>query len=266
MESTGRYEQPLFEALTHKQIACTVVNPAHAHAFGRSLGKLVKTDAVDARLLARMGHMHMPEPTAMPSMEHRTLQALVLRRTQLTKLLTAESNHVEHSLLQEVFESTQRVAQALKTEIRQMDVAIRKLISEVPELRETNRVLQSVPGIGPTVAAGVLVHLPELGSVDKSEIAALAGLAPYNQDSGAKNGKRTIRAGRTSVRSLLYMAALVASRHNPRFRTLYIRLLASGKPKKVALIAIARKLLVVLNAMAKHNELWRDERQPVAAG
>lgn len=262
MESTGRYERPLFEALTLAGIPCSIVNPAHAHAFRRSLGKLAKTDAVDARLLARMGQLHEPTPTPMPSTERRNLEALVLRRTQLTKLLTAETNHREHGSCDEVLESAKRIAAALKSELRTIDAAIRKLIAQVPELEGANRVLQSVPGIGPTVAAGVLVHLPELGQADKGEIAALAGLAPYNHDSGRHQGPRAIRAGRTAVRSLLYMAALVAARHNKRFRALYVRLLAAGKPKKVALIAIARKLLIALNAMIKHNQLWDDGPEP----
>jgi transposase len=259
MESTGGYEQALFLALSRAQIPCSIVNPAHAHAFRRSLGKFAKTDAIDARLLAHMGHMHRPEPTALPSPERRKLEALVTRRAQLVKLLRAETNHAEHCTVAEASESIARVREALKREVRELDGAIKKLLGVVEELREASRVLQSVPGVGPTVAAGVLVHLPELGRVAKSEIAALAGLAPYARESGIAKGHRSIRAGRTPVRALLYMAALVASRHNARLRATYARLLSAGKSKKVALIAVARKLLVMLNAMLKHNETWRDE-------
>lgn len=259
MEASGRYEQPLFEALTRRGVPCTIVNPAQAHAFRRTLGKHVKTDKVDALLLARMGDLYEPEPTCPVSPERQTLEALVLRRAQLVKLQTAEKNRKEHSAPDEVVASRERIAVALEQEIEHLDAAIRKLVERVPELRQSNRVLQSVPGIGPTIAAGVLVHLPELGTVGKAEIAALAGLAPFNHDSGVMKGKRSIRAGRSPVRSLLFMAALVATRCNPRFRLLYARLVDSGKPKKVALVAIARKLLVALNSMLKHNQPWRDD-------
>lgn len=262
MEATGRYEQPIFEALTRRGIPCSIVNPAHAHAFRRSTGKLVKTDKVDAQLLARMGELYRPQPTAMLCPERQKLDALVLRRAQLVKLRVAETNHKEHSSQEEILASNRRVAQALKDEIKRIDEAIRQLVDAIPELQEAMGVLKSVPGVGTTIAAGVLVHLPELGRLTKQEVAALAGLAPYNHDSGVLKGKRSIRAGRTPVRSLLYMAALVAARHNPRFHALYARLLAAGKPKKVALIALARKLLVVLNAMLKHKQLWRDELLP----
>jgi len=265
MEATGRYEQPLFEALTRRSIPCSVVNPAHAFSFRKSIGKLAKTDAIDARLLARMGHSLTPARTPPPSRERQNLEALVLRRTQLRKMETAEINHAEHVSNTQSLKSNSRVRKFLGDEIKKIDKAIAKATAESSELAESSRRLQSVPGIGPTVAAGLLVHLPELGTVDKREIAALAGLAPFNVDSGASQGKRAIRAGRTPIRSLLYMAALVASRYNPRFRTLYARMLANGKPKKVALVAIARKLLIVLNALLKNADTWRpdDPAEPV---
>jgi transposase len=260
MESTGRYEQPIFEALTRKSIPCSVVNPAYAHAFRKSLGKHAKTDAIDARLLAQMGHMFQLEATPLPSLQRRRLEALVSRRAQLTKLLTAESNHLEHCSVSDVRKSVVRSRATLKREIEKMDTAIAQAIAHSPYLAEASGRLQTVPGVGPTIAAGLLVHLPELGTVSRGEIAALAGLAPFNVDSGVKRGQRAIRAGRTPVRSLLYMAALVASHHNPLLRAVYARLLASGKPKKLALIAVARKLLVILNALLKHADTWRPEK------
>jgi transposase len=262
LESTGGYEKALFDALSQKGIATSVVNPAHAHAFKRSLGKIAKTDAIDARLLALMGETLKPAATTAPSAERRRLETLVARRSQLVRMLTAEANHAEHHKDPETQSSTIRVRAVLKGEVRLLDSAIKELTERVPEVQLASRVLQSVPGVGPTIAAGMLVHLPELGQADKREIAALAGLAPYNRDSGAKKGTRSIYAGRTAVRSLLYMAALVAARHNARFRQLYARLVSSGKPKKVALIAVARKLLVVLNAMVKHGQLWNHQPAP----
>lgn len=257
MEATGHYEWPLWEALTEAGISCSVVNPAHAHAFRRSLGKLAKTDAVDAELLATMGVTLKPKATVLPSAERRRLQGLVKRRSQLVRLQVAERNHAEHAD-KDMLKSVQRVRRTLEREVQKLEAMIAEQLRQVAELRELDALLQSVPGVGPAVSAGVLVHLPELGRVSKGEIAALAGLAPYNHDSGTMRGQRAIRAGRTPVRSLLYMAALVAARHNPRLKVLYGRLLAAGKPKKVALIAVARKLVTILNAMARHGVPWGE--------
>lgn len=261
MEATGRYERPLWEALARCGVPCSVVNPAHAHAFRRSLGQLAKTDPVDARLLARMGHALQPPTTELPSAERRRLEALVLRRSQLVKLMVAETSHAEHSDAT-TLQSVRRLSRALEGEIERLEKAIRALLRKVAELRELDELLQSVPGVGPAISAGVLVHLPELGRVSKREIAALAGLAPYNNDSGTKRGQRSIRAGRTPVRSLLYMAALVATRHNRSMRAMYARLLSAGKPKKLALIAVARKLLTILNALAKTKQPWAERPSP----
>lgn len=262
MEATGRYERPLWEALAGRGVPCSVVNPAHAHAFRRSLGLLAKTDPVDARLLARMGHVLEPAPTLVPSPQRRQLEALVLRRSQLVKLLVAETSHGEHSD-PTTLQSVRRLSRVLEVEIKRLEKQIRQLLARVLELRELDSLLQSVPGVGPAISAGVLVHLPELGQVSKGQIAALAGLAPYNHDSGTKRGQRCIRAGRTPVRSLLYMAALVATRHNARLRAVYARLLAAGKPKKLALIAVARKLLTMLNAIVRARTPWCDGPRPV---
>jgi len=261
MEATGGYERPLWEALARRGVRCSVVNPAHAHAFRRSLGKLAKTDPVDARLLARMGHALQLPPSQLPSAKRRQLEALVVRRAQLVKLLVAETSHREHGD-PKTMASVRRISRALKGEIELLEKAIKALLRKVEELRELDELLQSVPGVGPTISAGVMVHLPELGQVSKQEIAALAGLAPYNHDSGAKRGQRSIRAGRTPVRSLLYMAALVGTRHNPLLKAKYAHLLAAGKPKKLALIAVARKLLTILNAMVKTNQPWAERPSP----
>lgn len=255
MEATGGYERPLWEALARRKVPCSVVNPAHAHAFRRSLGLFAKTDPVDACLLSRMGQALEPAPKPLRSPEHRKLEALVLRRGQLVKLLQAEKNHEEHSD-KATQRSVQRLSRALEKEICRLEGQVQQLLRRVPELRELDGLLQSVPGVGPAVSAGVIVYLPELGKVNKGQIAALSGLAPYNQDSGTKRGQRCIRAGRTPVRSLLYMAALVATRHNAPLKAMYARLLAAGKPKKLALIAVARKVVTMLNAMAKSGQHW----------
>ena len=257
MEASGHYERPLCEALQEQGIAFTVVNPARARAFMTSVGRLAKTDPIDARLLARMGQVLSPAPTTLPSAERRELQALVLRRRQLSEQLVMQRNHAEHNGSEAVRESIRRVSELLQTEVARLERSIRRLIRNTQELSEPSRRLQTVPGVGPTVAAGLLVYMPELGKLERGQAAALAGLAPYNVDSGAHRGKRRIRAGRSPLRALLYMAALVASRRNPAMRTLYVRLRAQGKPAKVALIAVARKLVLTLNAMLKHQVDWR---------
>lgn len=266
VESTGRYEQALFEALSEASVACSVVNPARAHAFMKSVGSLAKTDALDAALLAKMGRMLEPEPTRITPSAPRKLEALVRRRAQLVEFDVAERNHDEHDRCAEVRESIERMREMIRREVRMLEASIGSLIAQTPELSERSRRLQTVPGVGPVVATNLLVSLPELGALSKGEVAALAGLAPYNKDSGASRGKRSIRAGRSPVRTLLYMAALVAARHNPQLRTVYARLVEQGKPKKVALVALARKLVVTLNAMIKNERDWDPMRDLVAIG
>lgn len=256
MESTGRYEEPLFEALCVASVPCTIVNPARARAFMKSAGSLAKTDALDAALLAKMGDALKPEATPRTPKIQRELEALVRRRAQLVEQEVLEINHSEHGSSKTVMGSVKRMRATLRREIRRLDALIKNLISKTPALHSRSRRLQTVPGVGPVVAAGLLVSLPELGRLSKGQVSALCGLAPYNTDSGAHRGKRAIRAGRSPVRRLLYMAALVASRFNPVLRTLYKRLVDAGKPKKVALIAVARKLAVILNAMVKSQRDW----------
>lgn len=264
LEATGGYERSLCEALAVRGVAFTVVNPARAHAFMTSVGRLAKTDAIDARLLARMGHTLALQPSVLPSAERQRLQALVLRRQQLTEQLTMQRNHSEHGLDKDVVASIRRVSAVLKKEVVSLERSIKKLITHSTELSEPCRRLQTVPGVGPTVATGLLVYLPELGKLEHGQAAALAGLAPYNVDSGAHRGQRKIRAGRSPLRSLLYMAALVASRRNPALSGVYKRLRERGKPAKVALIAIARKLLKILNSMLKHERDWTSDPAALA--
>ena len=261
MESTGLYERPLFAALDRKGVRCTVANPARAKAFKTTVGRIAKNDAVDAQLLAQYGRTLEPEPTAMPSAVRVELQELVKRRTQLSRELVAQRNFAEHATSKTARASVRRTAAFLRKELGLLETEIERVLQAVSELAEASRLLQTMPGVGPTIAAGVLVHLPELGKLTKPECAALAGLAPYDADSGKHHGKRHIRAGRAPVRALLYMAALVAARHNPPLKAVYKRLVAAGKPKKVALIAVARKLVVTLNAMLKSQQDWNP---PVA--
>jgi transposase len=227
-----------------------------------SVGRLAKTDSIDARLLARMGAALELAPTTLPSPERRQLQELVTRRHQLVEQQTMQRNHAEHAQSTQVRASIRRVSKLIKDEIASIERSIKQHIKSSEELSQSCRRLQTVPGVGPTVAAGLLVYLPELGKLERGQVAALAGLAPYNVDSGAHRGKRKIRAGRSPLRALLYMAALVAARRNPVLRTHYQRLREQGKPAKVALIAVARKLVVTLNAMLKQGLDWRTDPIP----
>ncbi|MCA9580700.1 MAG: IS110 family transposase [Myxococcales bacterium] len=260
MESTGGYERELWSSLERRGIRCTVVNAMRARAFSTSLGSLAKTDAIDAQMLAKMGRCLGLKAMFRPAESVQRLRMLAQRREQLVKLQVVERNHREHGKEATVVESILRVQEVLKNEIQSLDRAIKETLEETVELKERVRQLQTVPGIGPVVSSGLVAGLPELGSLSKSQVAALTGLAPYNSDSGGKQGKRKLAGGRRPIRRLLYMAALVASRANASMKQFYERLVAEGKPKKVALLALARKLVVALNAMVKSGQDWCPDR------
>jgi transposase len=257
LESTGGYERALFAALVARGIACSVINPARARDFMRCTGRLAKSDPIDAQMLAVFGERMKPAPSKPKNALQLRLEQLVKRRQQLVELQTTQKNHREHSHDKQVVASVERVERVLVNEIKKLDAAITKLVEEDAELRDKSRRMQTVKGVGPAVSSGLLAHMPELGTLTKAQAAALPGLAPYIRESGQSRGKRRIRGGRSPARRLLYMAALVASRHNPVLKVFYSRLLAKGKPKKLALIAVARKLVVMLNAMLKHCEDWQ---------
>jgi transposase len=257
MEATGRYEWPLFEALSARGVPCSIINPARARSFMRSLGKVAKSDRIDAEMLARFGQALGPEPTPMRSGTQRTLEALVQRRKQISDMMVLESNHQEHSAESTaVLASIRKVVRILKAELHRVQARIDQVVAQDRQLSEKSRRLQTVKGVGKVVAAGLLTHLPELGTLSKAQAAALPGLAPYDAESGKHRGSRHIQGGRAQARALLYMAALVAVRCNPELKQLYARLLGRGKPKKVALIAVARKLVIRLNAMLRKQQDW----------
>ena len=259
MEVTGGYERALCKALAARNIWFSAVNPYRARSFMNGLGMRAKTDSIDARLLAQMGERMPLKPSRVPSVALCRLQALVLRRQQVSEQLVMQRNHEEHAQDRTVCASIQRVRRVLSQDLKRLDTAIAQLIASDKELSAKNRRLQTYKGVGPVGAAGLLVHLPELGRLSRGEVAALAGLAPFNFDSGAHRGRRKIRAGRAPVRSLLYMAALVGSQHNPGLKSKYQGLVQRGKEKKVALIAVARKLVITLNAMLKHGQDWQPD-------
>ncbi len=264
MEATGGYEEALADALQDASLPVAVVNPRQVRDFARSMGVLAKTDRIDARVIARFAEAVNPPVRGRKSPRERELSALVARRGQLTNQLTAERNRLQRSSVPRVRSDLRRAVAGLKRRIKTYDRAISEHIAASPLLSARRALIESVPGAGPQLSAALIAYLPELGRANEKQIAALVGVAPLNRDSGKFSGKRFVWGGRAGVRSALYMSALVASRRNPRIKAFYDRLVAAGKPKKVALVACMRKILVALNAMLRHGEFWRTE-EPAAA-
>lgn len=257
VEATGGYERALVAACAAAGLPIAVINPRQVRAFAQALGHTAKTDAIDAQVLATFGHRVQPAPRPLPDAATAALAALVLRRRQLLDMLGAERRRLEQA------PATGPIARDLRNHIRwlerrvsDVDDEIGGAIEQSPVWRVHEDVLRSVPGIGPVTARTLLAELPELGRLDRRAIAALVGVAPYNCDSGQHRGERHIWGGRPAVRASVYMAALVATRHNPVLARFYQRLRAAGKRPKVALVATMRKLLTILNAMLKHQRPW----------
>ncbi|MEO0826494.1 MAG: IS110 family transposase [Cyanobacteria bacterium J06639_14] len=261
-EASGGYESLVATTLAAHRCRVSVVNPRQVRDFAKASGILAKTDALDARVIARFGRLLQPPATVFASEAAQQLQDWVRRRQQLVEILSGEKNRLQQlkgrnkAVLKDEVEAH---IEWLKDRIQQLDEKIEQLSQQPSQWREDKALLTSVKGIGPVVSTTLLADLPELGQLNRKQIAALVGLAPFNRDSGRYRGKRTTWGGRATVRSALYMATLVAVRHNPPLRTVYQHLLDQGKEKKVALIACARKLLTCLNAMLKSRTPWQDE-------
>lgn len=259
VEATGGYEMALVAACAAVQLPVAVVNPRQVRAFAQALGRTAKTDTIDAAVLALFGARVQPVPRAIPDAATQTLAALVARRRQLLDMLGAEQRRLEQATTNAVRRDLRNHIRWLARRVKDVDDEISGAIQGSPIWRVQDNLLQSVPGIGPTVARTLLAELPELGRLDRRAIAALVGVAPFNRDSGQWRGRRMIGGGRASVRTALYMAALVATRHNAALKRFYQRLRANGKPPKVALVAVMRKLLTIVNAMIKHQSRWQDQ-------
>ncbi len=260
VEATGGYERALVAMAASVGLPVAVVNPRQVRAYAQALGRTAKTDAIDADVLARFGAQVQPPVRPVADAATQVLEALVTRRRQLLDMLGAEQRRLAQA------PPTGRITRDLRNHIRWLerriedgDQEIGTAIQASPVWRVADDLLRSVPGIGPTTARTLLAELPELGRLDRRAIAALVGVAPFNCDSGTHRGQRHIWGGRASVRACLYMAALVATRHNPTLRAFYRRLRDAGKPAKVALVAVMRKLLTVVNAMLKHQSRWQDQ-------
>ncbi len=257
LEATGGLERPLVASLAASGIASAVVNPRQARDFAKAIGRLAKTDKIDAGVLARFAGAVQPEPKVPPEAEAMEFRAILARRRQLIQMMVAEKNRLTASASRKVRSRLEAHIRWLEKELARVDRDLDKAIEESPALKENEALLRGVPGVGPVLCRTLLAELPELGFLSPKELSALVGVAPLNRDSGIFRGRRGVWGGRARVREALYMAALIASRHNPAIKTFYERLVASGKPKKVALVACMRKLLTILNAIMRGRTLWR---------
>ncbi len=263
LEATGGYEAALVAALATAGLPLVVVHPRQVRDFARATGQLAKTDAIDAQVLALFAERVRPAPRSLPDEAAQALEALLTRRRQLVAMLTAERNRLLMARAP-VRRDLQQHIRFLERRLREADDDLHTAVRASPLWRVKDDLLQSVPGVGRVVSLTLLAELPELGRLSHKEIAALVGVAPLNRDSGTLRGKRLVYGGRAPVRAALYMAALVASKYNPVIRASYHRLRAAGKPAKLALTACMRKLLIILNAIARSGTPWQPARRLVS--
>ena len=256
LEATGGLEMPAACALGLEGAPVAVVNPWQVRDFAKSLGLLAKTDSLDAQVIAQFAQRVCPTPRPLPDVQAQELSALLARRRQLIQMRTAEENRLGSTMMPALLQEIQEHLAWLEERLQRLDDDLGNRLRESPLWREKEDLLRSVPGIGPVLSSTLLVDLPELGTLDRKQIAALVGVAPINHDSGRRKGQRHIRGGRAQVRSTLYMATIASTRCNPIIRFFYLRLCAQGKPKKVALVASMHKFLIILNAMLKHRTPW----------
>ena len=259
LEASGGLELPLVAALAAEAVPVVVVNPRQVRDFARATGKLAKTDALDAAVLAHFAEVVKPPVRPLRDTETQVLASLVARRHQVTTMLVSEKNRLRSDAAAAVRTRIEAHIAWLERELDDLD----KNLRQSPVWRDKDDLLRTVPGVGEQVSITLLAYLPELGILDRRQIAALVGVAPFNRDSSTLRGKRTVWGGGANVRAALYMGALVASRCNPIIRDFYQRLLTAGKPKKLALTACMRKLLVILNSMLKHRSPWCSLRTRV---
>lgn len=256
LEATGGLEGIVTAALAGAGLPVVAINPRQIRDFARATGKLAKTDALDAAVIARFAAAVRPEPRALRSEDAKALSELVTRRRQVIEMTVAERNRRRLVAARPVLKSIDRIVAALEKQLADLDRDIGARVRETPAWREKETIMKSVPGVGDQTARTLIAALPELGELDRRQIAALVGVAPINRDSGKMRGKRMIAGGRADVRSVLYMAALVGVRANPVLKAYYTRLRQAGKLPKVAIVAAMRKLLTILNAMLKAKTAW----------
>ena len=259
MEATGGYETPLAAKLHATGLPVAIVNPRRIRDFAKAQGRLAKTDKMDAEVLATFAAKMQPPAQEQIDPSRRLMKALVARRHQLIRMRTGENNRSEHALDKVIAASLGRIIKAIDREIEKVERLIREQLARMPQLEAKAQILHSTPGIGQTPAAMLVTEVPELGRLNRRQMAMLIGVAPINRDSGTFRGKRMTGAGRTEVRSRLYMPTLVAIRHNKVIRRFYQHLLSKGKTKMTAIIACMRKLITILNTIVAKNEIWNPE-------
>lgn len=262
LEATGGYELPLVAALGAAGLPVVVVNPRQVRDFAKATGRLAKTDALDAHVLAHFAEAVRPPLRPLSETQAQALAALVARRRQLVEMLVAERHRRALARPPAIRAHVQAHITWLQQALADLDDDLDQQIRQSPLWREREDLLRSVPGVGRVLAVTLLAGLPELGQLNRKQIAALVGVAPLNRDSGSHRGRRQVWGGRALVRSTLYMATLTATRWNPVIRAFYERLCAAGKPKKVALTACMRKLLVIVNALLRHRTPWCTAPSP----
>ena len=258
MEATGRYHQLALSRLVATSLPAIAINPRQSRDFARALGRLAKTDRIDAAVLAEFADRVRPVLRSIPDSDTQDLEALCTRRRQLVTMLIAEQNR-HHTAPRSLRPKIKKHIHWLEKELEDSDKDLKNRIRSSPAWREKEDVLSSCKGIGPVTTHSMLAYLPELGTFNRRQIAALVGVAPFNKDSGKFRGRRSISGGRRQLRNVLYMSALVATRHNPTIRTFYQRLVAAGKLPKVAIVACMRKLLTMLNSMVRNKTSWRAD-------
>jgi transposase len=258
IEATGGLERPLLDALLDANLPVALANPSHVRHFAKGMGILAKTDKLDAFVLVEYATHASPRLAAKRSANQTELEALVTCRRQLTHVRTEQTNRRGRTSSKSALKSIDAVLAAINKQIEKLDQQIRKLIDSDDDFNSTDKLLQSVPGVGAVLSSTLLAELNELGSSDRRAISALVGVAPFNHDSGLLKGKRSIRGGRASVRSALYMATLTATRFNPVIKAFYQRLQRAGKLNKVAIVACMRKLMGFLNVMIRDNLYWNQ--------
>jgi transposase len=257
LEATGGFETIAAAALAAAGLPVVVVNPAQIRAFAKAIGQRAKTDPIDAAVIARFAEATRPEPRPLPDEATRMLADLVARRRQIIEMIGAERQREKRVTVPHLRKSITRLLKALEKELTSVDSALNDAMRGSPAWRDKENLLVSVPGVGSTIARTLIAELPELGQLGRKQIAALVGLAPFTRQSGQWRGRSAIAGGRTAVRTVLFMGAMVAKKHNPVLKAFFGRLVAAGKPKMIALIAVARKLLTMLNAILRDNRPWQ---------
>jgi transposase len=257
VEATGGFETTVAAAVAGAGLALAIINPAQIRHYAQALGKRAKTDPIDARVIARFAADVRPEARALPDELTQYLADLVARRRQIVEMMQAERQRERRTTVKRLRKSIARLIAALEKELAELDRDIDETVRGSPAWREKEDLLASVPGVGAQTARTLIAELPELGTLDRKRIASLAGLAPYTRQSGRWKGKSMIGGGRKTVRSAIFMAAMVAGRFNPLLKAFRDRLIAAGKPKIVAIIAVARKLLTMLNAIVRDKKPWQ---------